>query len=340
MTANSSSWRDRLRQQRDRLLRQPAPVLDADVHLTAPEILPEPLRARSAADPDYFHGRTIDAEAILAEMDLAGIDLALIWQNPAATPSDGTPEANAAALLAANLAVAQAAVRHPDRFLAAAWVDPRALGPNLAEDLVRTCCREHGMFVVKMNPAQNAYPMDSEQVVRVVEAIVQEGAVPAFHFGADSPYTPPSALEVLAQRFAPHPLIAVHGGGGGASYLEQETMAATTRRVALEHDNIFIIHSAKRDTHMASDLLAFAAAGPAAWARISLGSDAPYGRMSWNFGGGRALIRQLQDPRHPETARRADFTGWPAEAEADYLGGNAARFLAAAIERFLVHHSA
>ncbi|MFN7134755.1 MAG: guanylate kinase, partial [Myxococcales bacterium] len=63
------AWRKK--RQRDRLLRQPAPVLDADVHLTASEIVPEPLRARAAADPDYFHGRTIDADAVLAEMDLA-----------------------------------------------------------------------------------------------------------------------------------------------------------------------------------------------------------------------------------------------------------------------------
>lgn len=333
-----ASWTSRLSTQREGLLRLPCPVLDADVHLTAASVSAPGLQARMAATPDYFHGRPMDAEELLAEMDRAGVRLALAWQNPAATFSSGAEAENARALAAANDAVAAAAEAHPGRFLAAGWIDPRALGPERAREEVRTCARERGMFVIKLNPAQNAYPMDGAEVAAVVDAIAAEGAVPAFHFGADTPFTPPAALEALARRLAPHPLIAVHGGGGGASYLEQEAMAAEARAVALRCPNIFVVHSAKRDAHMAADLIAFAAAGPEAWARLALGSDAPYGRMAWNFGGGRALVEQLADSRHPETARRPGFPGFPTGAVADYLGGNAARFLARAIGHFLRHH--
>jgi len=330
-----AAWRHRLSLQRHRLLQPLPPVLDADVHLSGSLPKRPALEARAAATPDYFHGRPMDAAELIAEMDLAAIDLALAWQNPAATPSSGTPDENARCLAQANDAVAAAAEAHPGRFLAAGWIDPKALGPGRAREEVRACARGRGMFVIKMNPAQNAYPLDAHEVADVLEAIVAEGAVPAFHIGADTPFTPPSALERLARQVHPHPLIAVHGGGGGASYLEQEVMAAEFRALFLRSDNLFVVHSAKRDTHMASDLLAFAAHGPGAWARLALGSDAPYGRMAWNIAGGRALLEQLADPRHPETRRRQRFPGFPPRAVEDYLGGNAARFLAAAIERFL-----
>lgn len=329
----------RLEAQRLRLLRAPVPVIDADVHLTHPGAWPPALRARAESSPDYFHGRPLGPDELRAEMDLAGIDLALVWQNPSATAYGADPSANAVALHAANTAVAAAAVAHPDRFLAAGWTDPRALGVDGAIRLVRACTGELAMPIIKMNPAQNAYPMDHPDVLRVMDAIVAEGAVSAFHYGADSPHTPVAALGRVARHVAPHPVIAVHGGGGGASYLEQEALAAKSRRLFLRQDNLFVVHSAKRDTHMAADVLAFAAAGPAAWARLALGSDAPYGRMAWNFAGGRALLDQLADPRHPEQSRRPAPAPLSAAHTRDYLGGNAARFLARIIDTFLRHPS-
>lgn len=338
-SAEALPWPDRLRRQQRHLRERPSLVIDADVHLTPPEACSAAMRERARATPDYFHGRPLDAAELLAEMDLAGVDLALVWQNPAATAYGDDPVANAAALRAANVAVAAAASARPDRFLAAGWTDPRALGVEAAIDLVRVCARELGLPIIKLNPAQNAYPLDHDDVLRVVDAIVAEGATPAFHYGADSPFTPPEALERVARRVAPRPVIAVHGGGGGASYVDQETMAAESRALFLRQSNLFYVHSAKRDTHMASDILAFAERGPDAWHRLALGSDVPYGRMAWNFAGARALVEHLADARHPDQARRPRPVELSADHVADYLGGNAARFLGRTIDTFLRHQT-
>lgn len=329
----SPDWRERLAFQRNALRHVDQEWVDADVHLT-PRCLRHPeLAAREESEADYFHGRTMDAAEILAEMDLANVRWALVWQNPSATPPAASRKEAQAYLHAANEAVHAAAEIHPDRLVAAGWTDPKALGLEEALDMVRCCTRSWGMPVVKMNPAQNAYPMDCDEVLKVTDAIIAEGAVPAFHYGADTVFTPPEALGKLAHHVAPHPLIAVHGGGGGASYREQESMAAASRTLALIHDNLFVIHSAKRDVHMASDLLAFY--GTEACKRIALGSDAPYGRMAWNFGGAVSLLEQLANPQHPEQARRPFPAVFTHEHQQDYLGANAARMLASAIDRLL-----
>jgi predicted TIM-barrel fold metal-dependent hydrolase len=55
------------------------------------------------------------------------------------------------------------------------------LGREAAAALARACVQELGCVVVKMNPAQNAYPIDDPDVLAVVDTIVALGAVAAFH---------------------------------------------------------------------------------------------------------------------------------------------------------------
>ncbi|MBM3854079.1 MAG: hypothetical protein FJ399_13150, partial [Verrucomicrobia bacterium] len=60
-------------------------TIDADVHVTDVAAMTAELRRRYEATPNYYHGRPISADEALAEMSLAGVDAALVWQNPAAT---------------------------------------------------------------------------------------------------------------------------------------------------------------------------------------------------------------------------------------------------------------
>lgn len=305
-------------------------TIDADTHATDLGTLAPAIRARyDSANGVYYHGRPLAAEELIAEMDLAGVDTAIIWQNPAATGYPGAEEANFEALLAANRYIADSARRHFPRFIPGGWVDPKALGVERALELTRIAVVELGFPIVKLNPAQNRYPIDSEPVVRVVDRIVELGAVPAFHYGADSPYTPAAGLEKIAARHPGRPILAIHMGGGGAGYVEAESLYHESRALGLRRPNLCFALSARRDTHTESDLVTYQRAGAPFKHNLFCASDAPYGRMSWNFGGYRLMLETLR-----ETA------GFTTEDIRGFLGANCARFAAAACRRVLeVHHA-
>lgn len=322
--------------------KQAAVVIDGDTHISDPALPASRALPPDLSHPDdYYHGKPLSAEALVASMDAAGIGLSLAWQNPATTEYTGRPEEDYQALLAANRYVRDAAVRFPDRILPAGWTDPKALGTNGAKELARLCVEELGFPIVKMNPAQNAFPIDSPQVVQVVDTIVGLGAVPAFHFGADTPYTPAEGLAAVARHIAPHPLVAIHMGGGGAGYLEAEGLYRAARRIGLGQRNIHYILSAKRETHMESDFITYEAEGPEARARLCCASDAPYGLQSWNFAGFRALLRGLQSrPNHSDERVRDGTAAFSDESIAGYMGGNLAALYARACRLVLTAHRA
>jgi predicted TIM-barrel fold metal-dependent hydrolase len=270
-------------------------VIDADTHPSSPALYSDTLRRKLADDPNYFHGRPITGEELLRDMDHAGVDMALCWQNPAVITYSDDLRGNFVALRAANAAIAELAQRNPTRVIPAGWTDPKALGEDAAAELARTSVEEWGFPIVKMNPAQNQYPTDSPVVLRMVDRIVALGAVPAFHFGADTAFTPAEGLRAVALRHPDWPVIGVHMGGGGPAYVEGEPLYQAARALGLECPNIFFVLSAKRDTHMESDLITYCAAGAPFAHNVAVASDAPYGRVSWNFGGFRAMFATLRE---------------------------------------------
>ncbi len=299
-------------------------TIDADTHAT------DTARYPRRAVPHYYHGRPLSAEDLLAEMDLAGVAMANTWQNPASTLYPGSEDENASALLEANRYIFQCGQRYPERFIPSGWVDPKACGTANACRLAEICVREFGFLLVKMNPAQNQYPIDSSAVLQVVDRIVELGAIPTFHYGADSPYTPAAGLETIALRYPGHPVVAVHMGGGGAGYLEAESLYHQSRELGLRCPNIKFILSAKRDTHIEEALISYQLAGPPFSANLFCASDAPYGRMSWNFGGFRCMFQTLLDgARHPDPRLRRQPGLFTPEAVQNFLGGNFARFVLA-----------
>lgn len=315
--------RDRLTQQAHLLAETTRPlVIDADVHISDPETTPLADRRKMERSANYYHGRPLSAEQALAEMDVAGIDMALVWQNPAVTLYPGSAQDNYEALLAANRYVYESAVRFPERFIPAGWTDPKALGVDRAIQIVDVCAERFGFAIVKMNPAQNAFPIDSEPVRAVVDRIARHKMAAAFHFGADTPFTPTDGLAALAASYPDTTIIGVHMGGGGAGYLEAEETYHQARSAGLEHSNLYFALSAKRDTHMESDFITYLEAGTAAHNRLFCASDAPYGKQSWNFGGFRAMFSALQDPRHPDPRLKRNPGLCTAAAVQGFLGEN------------------
>lgn len=311
-------------------------VVDGDVHPTDGSALPAAMAAHLSEDSGYFHGRPLLSEHLLVTMDRADVDMALCWQNPAALPYVDSGEENTRLLAASNDRIAALADAHPTRVIPAGWTDPKALGLARAIELARSCVEVRGMAVVKMNPAQNGYAIDDAMVLDVVDEIVALGAIPAFHFGSDTPHTPPAGLAIVAERHPQHPLIAVHMGGGGGHFVEAEETYQAARRLGLTHSNIFYILSAIRDPHIESALLAYAAAGGSFAANLAAGSDAPYGNMIWNMGGFRSLLADLQAPGHvdPRLVSKPDLIS--DEIVANIMGGNLMRLIADAYERILV----
>jgi predicted TIM-barrel fold metal-dependent hydrolase len=311
-------------------------VIDADTHVTDPKALDPVQRQRDESVAGYYHGRPVSAEALIREMDMAGVDMAVVWQDPAATVYNHDPQHNTRVLAKANRYVRDSALRFPGRFIPAGWVDPKACGLENALQMAETLVGEFGFLIIKLNPAQNGYPIDGPAAVAVVDRIVALGAVPAFHFGADSPYTPAAGLRRLAERHPAQPLIAVHMGGGGADYKAAEELYQAARRLGLECPTIHYVLSAKRDAHIESDLIAYQLAGEPFCYHLFCGSDAPYGRMTWNFGGFREMMRSLVDgARHTDPRLRARPGLFPPEAARNYLGGNFARFATEGYRRLL-----
>ncbi len=310
-----------------RAIRQhPSPVIDADTHIADIRRAPEDTRGRYTRCFEYFHGRPNSAEDLIAEMDLSGVHMALSWQDPASTVYEGDQDRNAEVLVAANRYVLESARRYPGRIIPAGWTDPRACGVANAVRIVEICVREFGFFIIKMNPAQNGYFIHSREVTAVVDRIVELGAVPAFHFGADSPFTPASGLERLLLRHPNQAFLAVHMGGGGCSYKEGEVLAVEARRLGLRFPQLRYVLSSKRDAHMETDLILYQKAGRPFSENLFCASDAPYGRVSWNFGGFRQMLRTLEI-RHPDI--------FSADCSANFLGRNFARFALQGLEQLL-----
>lgn len=309
---------------------------DADVHISDPDMIRDTFQDRLDKDPNYFHGRPIDGPMLLSEMNQSGVGLSLCWQNPSVTTYGLDQRENAEKLSRANRYIAGFARAHPTRIYPAGWTDPKALGVELAIGIAEQCVREFGFSIVKLNPGQNAYPIDSDMALKVVDRIVELGAVPAFHFGADTPYTPVSGLRRVAERHPDHPVLAVHFGGGGAGYVEGEEQYRQSRELGLRQKNLYFIQSAKRDTHIESDLITYRLAGSEHWRRIFLASDAPYGRQSWNFGGYKLMFKCLADgAAHTDQRLRENPGLFDATTIQDFMGRNFVDFGVEACRRIL-----
>jgi hypothetical protein len=199
--------------------------------------------------------------------------------------------------------------------------------------------RDFGFVIVKMNPSKGGFSIIDPQVQAVVERIVSLGAVPAFHFGADSPNTPAEGVRCLAERHPHHPLLAIHMGGGGAGYDAAEELYLKARQLGLDCPNIRFVLSTKRDAHIESDLITYQMAGEPYCHNLFCGSDAPFGRIAWNFGGFRGIFRSLTDgTRHTDARVRANPRLFTPEAVQGYLGANFARFGAESYRRLLATH--
>jgi len=203
-------------------------AIDADTHATDPASLTGSVRERYESEQGYYHGRRFPRRTSCGRWNWP------MWTcphlaDPAATSYTGDPDADTERLLerTATCAIPRNGIQQVHR---RGWTDPKACGLAGALKIAETCVVEFGFPIVKLNPAQNRFPIDSPESYAWWTGSWNWGAVPAFHFGADTPFTPAEGLEAVARRHPERPVLAVHMGGGGAGYLEAED--STGRRAS------------------------------------------------------------------------------------------------------------
>ncbi len=153
------------------------------------------------------------------------------------------------------------------RFVPFGWANVMEGEDKAIRDAV-TCLDEYGFCGVKINGAQNYYPIDCLGAMHVCEEIAKRNGIIAFHIGFDEPLmTSPFRAATVADAFPDTPIIMIHMGG--ASPCETNN-ARKVIDVAKLCPNMRLIGSAigTKDVKMAIDELG---AG-----RVMFGSDAPF----------------------------------------------------------------
>ncbi len=110
-------------------------IIDADCHISSRKL----------------DALAITATELIAQMDRAGVDKALVWLKPPYN-KEIAPE---------NRAVYDAMRAYPDRLLGFGWVNPR-LGDRAARDTIKQCFEEYGFYGIKFNGAQDEYVIDDD----------------------------------------------------------------------------------------------------------------------------------------------------------------------------------
>jgi predicted TIM-barrel fold metal-dependent hydrolase len=249
-------------------------IIDADCHISSHK----------------FDGAAITAAELIAQMDRAGVDKALVWLKPPYN-KDIEPE---------NHAIYQAAKQHAGRLLPFGWANPR-LGASATSDTIRRCFEEYGFYGIKFNGAQDDYVIDDPKLaLPAIEQAAAYGKPIAFHIGADFyENTHPCRLGRIAAAFPQIPFIMIHMGGAGLPSLDRSAI-----EVASAQPNITIIGSAIGEHAILRAIEALGAR------RICFGSDTPFRLMHVQLAMYRALMRDLD----------------PAD-QSSVLGGNLARLL-------------
>ena len=152
--------------------------------------------------PPFNESTTFPAEALLAQMDWAGVERAVLLQGPF------YGEANAY--------VASAVECWPDRFVGAFAPDPQA--PN-AQEIFKRCVEEYGLRIVKFELTEptgltGRYPdlrIDAPQFSWIFDAAQRDGLVVTFDLGKiGSRAYQTEAVASIAERYPDLQIVIAH----------------------------------------------------------------------------------------------------------------------------------
>ena len=163
-----------------------------------------------------------DAEAMLASMETAGIDKAMIssWIG---IHVDGR---------AGNELVAETVKQYPDRFIGYATLNPNY--PDETEDELERCFEEYGMRGFKPYPPQHQYPLDGPNNAKILEYCDDHHLPILCHHGGNAKTSVTAQqVEKLSERYLNAKFIFGHSGASWDA-------ARRTAAVAKRRNNVFM----------------------------------------------------------------------------------------------------
>lgn len=231
-------------------------IFDADTHMS----------------PYRNFDLSINAEELVELLSGAGVDKALCWLMPLGVTD----------VSESNRYLYESAKKH-DLLVPFGWANVRE-GLQKALRDAKQCLSEFGFAGVKLNGAQNEYPIDSPEAMAVCDCIAGLGGIIAFHIGSDAPdFTSARRASVVAAAFPETPIIMVHMGGVGVGTAD---FADDVIAAALAHPNMILTGSAIAigRVEKAIDIL-----GPE---RVMYGSDAPFSSVTRCLGEYRTMLEK------------------------------------------------
>lgn len=179
--------------------------------------------------PYVNHDRAINASGLNDMLQEAGIDRALTWLMP-----QGVSD-----VAESNKYIYDQSKIFPI-FYPFGWANVMEGLDKAIEDAKR-CLLDYGFRGVKLNGAQNDYPIDSPDAMKVCEVIAKNNGLIAFHIGADAPdNTGAFRAANVAAAFPETTILMVHMGGAGRPNPDR---SAEVIAEAIKHPNMILIGS-------------------------------------------------------------------------------------------------
>jgi|GEM_PF-518363 hypothetical protein len=311
-------------------------VIDACVHATDTVHLHETFRERYLSTGNYYHGRPVSAEDLLKEMELASINMCLVSPDQGSICITDDVQGNFDSFLTANRYVYESALKHPEKFIPAGLLDADLLGLDNMLKLAKSFVNDFGYLVMRIELAERLVSGGLEPVWHILDWIIEMGAVPVLSYGAGTCFNNPEHLKNLADRYQKHPLMLLFTGGWHSGWQDAEEYYICVRQLGLQFADLKFILCMRRESHTEADLVAFQYAGESFTENLFCASGAPYGRMTWNFGGFRWMLLSLMDAEHHTDERIRHTPGlFNEQVMRNYLGGNLSRLLLSGYKNLL-----
>ncbi len=125
----------------------------------------------------------VPAEGLIAEMDKAGVDMAVVFCYAESLD---------------NAYVEEAMKKYPDRLIGLYTVNPWA--DNAAEDL-EDAIVNRGFKGLRLDPVRHGFALNEHQIVYPLIEVCQKHKVPVWCYGAAEVFSTPILFEPIAERF-------------------------------------------------------------------------------------------------------------------------------------------
>ncbi len=149
---------------------------------------------QAAQNSDYLTAETYSVEMMLADMDAAGVDMAVGCSLGQMINNDY---------------ISSVMKTYADRIIGFGQVNPRE---NNAADQVRRCVEDYGLKGLKLHPTMHGYHFVDHGLLDPVFEVCSEYELPVLVNALDDPFVTPLGIEEIAKGFPKVPVLIAHMG--------------------------------------------------------------------------------------------------------------------------------